>query len=161
MTLAPNSIMIRLTDNKLRDYLYYFFQSKQGLSELEAISTGVAVKKFNKTDLKTIIIPIPPVDEQKRITKRIKEIFDSIDTIDVLQRQYESNLSVLKSKIIDAGIRGKLTTQLPEDGDAETLYAEIQDEKAKLIKEGKIKKARPLPEMLMRFRSRYLRTGSG
>ena len=53
----------------------------------------------------------------------------------------------MKSKIIDAGIRGKLTEQLPEDGDAETLYAQIQEEKAMLIKEGVIKKEKPLPEI--------------
>ena len=48
MTLAPNAVMIRLTDDRLRNYLYYFILSRQGLLELEDISTGVAVKKFKK-----------------------------------------------------------------------------------------------------------------
>ena len=72
---------------------------------------------------------------------------DAIDIIDDLQEKYRYDLATLKSKIIDAGIRGKLTEQLPEDGDAETLYAQIQEEKAKLIKEGKIKKEKLLPDI--------------
>ena len=51
----------------------------------------------------------------------------------------------LRKKVIDLAIQGKLTEQLPSDGDAETLYAQIQEEKARLIKEGKIKKEKPLP----------------
>ena len=51
----------------------------------------------------------------------------------------------LRKKVIDLAIQGKLTEQLPEDGDARDLYAQIQEEKAKLIKEGKIKKQKALP----------------
>ena len=46
----------------------------------------------------------------------------------------------LRKKVIDLAIQGKLTEHLPSDGDAESLYAQIQEKKAKLIKEGKIKK---------------------
>ena len=49
------------------------------------------------------------------------------------------------SKILDLAMRGKLTEQLPEDGTAEELYQQIQEEKQKLIKAGKIKKEKPLP----------------
>ena len=68
-----------------------------------------------------------------------------LDTIDTLQSQYKDNLAALKSKIIDAGIQGKLTEQLPEDGTAEELYQQIQQEKLALEKAGKIKKSKPLP----------------
>ena len=53
----------------------------------------------------------------------------------------------LRNKILDLAISGKLTEQLPEDGNAEDLYAQIQEEKARLIAEGKIKKEKPLPEI--------------
>ena len=49
--------------------------------------------------------------------------------------------------MIDAAIQGKLTEQLPEDGTAEELYQQIQAEKQALIKAGKIKKEKPLPEI--------------
>ena len=53
----------------------------------------------------------------------------------------------LRSKIIDLAIQGKLTEQLPTDGNAEDLYQQIQAEKAQLIKDKKIKKEKPLPEI--------------
>ena len=53
--------------------------------------------------------------------------------------------NAIRKKIIDLAIQGKLTEQLPEDGTAEELYQQIQEEKQKLIKEGKIKKEKPLP----------------
>ena len=81
MTLAPNSVMIRLTNNEYRDYLYYFLQSPMGYEELKAISTGVAMLKFNKTDLKTIYIPLPPFAEQKRIVAAIEQTFAQLDSI--------------------------------------------------------------------------------
>ena len=49
-----------------------------------------------------------------------------------------------------------------EDGDTEDLYNQIQDEKAKLIKEGKIKKEKPLPEITEKeFPFEIPKTGSG
>ena len=81
MTLAPNSVMIRLTNNEYRDYLYYFLQSPTGYEELKAISTGVAMLKFNKTDLKTIYFPLPPFAEQKRIVEAIEIAFTQLDEI--------------------------------------------------------------------------------
>ena len=81
MTLAPNSVMIRLTNDEYRDYLYYFLQSPTGYKELKAISTGVAMLKFNKTDLKTIYLPVPPLAEQKRIVETIETIFTRLDEI--------------------------------------------------------------------------------
>lgn len=80
-----------------------------------------------------------------RIVEKLQCVFSMLDTIDTLQSQYQDNLATLKSKIIDAGIQGKLTEQLPEDGTAEELYQQIQQEKLALEKAGKIKKSKPLP----------------
>lgn len=72
---------------------------------------------------------------------------DNLNTLKELQAQYSSDLEVLKSKIIDAGIQGKLTEQLPEDGTAEELLGQIAEEKKQLIKEKKIKAIKALPEI--------------
>ena len=53
----------------------------------------------------------------------------------------------IRSKILDLAIRGQLTEQLSDDGTAEELYQQILKEKQKLIKAGKIKKEKPLPEI--------------
>ena len=53
----------------------------------------------------------------------------------------------LRKAILQAAIQGKLTEQLPEDGDARDLFKDIKKEKAQLIKEGRIKKEKPLPKI--------------
>ena len=56
-------------------------------------------------------------------------------------------LSALRNQLLDLAIRGKLVEQRPEEGTAEELYAQIQEEKKKLITEGKLKKEKTLPEI--------------
>ena len=53
----------------------------------------------------------------------------------------------LKNSILQFAIQGKLVEQRAEEGTAEELYQQIQEEKQKLIKEGKIKKEKSLPEI--------------
>ena len=54
---------------------------------------------------------------------------------------------LLRQKLIDMALRGQLVEQLPEDGNATDLLEQIRAEKAALIKAGKIKKEKPLPEI--------------
>ena len=51
----------------------------------------------------------------------------------------------LRQRILTLAIQGKLTDQRKEDGNAQDLYNQIQEEKQKLIKEKKIKKSKSLP----------------
>ena len=53
----------------------------------------------------------------------------------------------LKNSILQLAIQGKLVEQRPEEGTAEELFAQIQQEKQRLIAENKIKKEKPLPEI--------------
>ncbi|MBR3429747.1 MAG: restriction endonuclease subunit S [Clostridia bacterium] len=125
-------------------YAYLFFNSpvfRRNFSN----DDSKQINQVTQNILKNSLIPIPPEEEQKRITDKINSVFSILDTIDTLQSQYQDNLATLKSKIIDAGIQGKLTEQLPEDGTAEELYQQIQQEKLALEKAGKIKKSKPLP----------------
>ena len=106
---------------------------------------GIGRERTSLTKLKKCIIPLPPLAEQKRIVERVEEIFRLLDTIDEAQEKYSADAESLKAKLITAGIQGKLTEQLDSDGTAEELYQQIQAEKQKLIKEGKLKKEKPLP----------------
>ena len=109
---------------------------------------GTAGQQRVKNDaLKQYLIPLPPLAEQKRIVARVEEIFRLLDIIDAAQEQYAADAESLKAKLITLGIQGRLTEQLASDGTAEELYQQIQAEKQRLIKEGKIKKEKPLPEI--------------
>lgn len=151
MTLAPNAIMLRLADNSYRDYLYHFILSRQGYSELLEISSGTTMKKFNKTDLKKILIPVPPLEEQHRIVAKIEEILPFIDryaeAYEKLEKFNAKFPEDMKKSILQYAIQGKLVEQRAEEGTAEELYQQIQEEKQKLIKEGKIKKEKPLMDI--------------
>lgn len=126
-------------------YYFYIMRNYKDMGMIDG--RGIGLQGFSSKRVHSLIVPLPPLAEQNRIVDKLDNVLAQIDCIASLQQQYESDREILKGKIIDAGIRGKLTEQLPEDGNAEDLYAQIQEEKAKLIKEGKIKKEKPLPEI--------------
>lgn len=110
-------------------------------------ATGNATPIFNRGSWDNMYFPLPPLAEQKRIVSKIDAIFSQLDQIDKEQKKLADNSIALRNRLLEHGIRGKLTEQLASDGDAEMLYADIQKEKQRLIKEGKIKKEKPLPEI--------------
>ena len=128
----------------VRFYYYIFWYYKQ-IGRING--KGIGLQGLSTNTLFNLVVPLPPVDVQWHISNSLDEAFNLLDTLDELQSAYSSDLEVLKSKIIDAGIQGKLTERLPGDGNAEDLYAAIQEEKNKLIKEKKIKKSKALPEI--------------
>ena len=128
-------------------YMKYFMESRLYWKQLQDGTTATAQPNCNAKTLSKMLVPLPPISEQQRIVEKIEQSFSVLDTIDALQAQYADNLTILKSKLIDAAIQGKLTEQLPEDGTAKELYQQIQAEKQALIKEGKIKKQKPLPDI--------------
>ena len=134
--------------NKLSSqYMKYFMESKLYWKQLRNGTIATAQPNCNGQTLSKMMVPLPPYAEQVRIIETIEKAFAQIDVIDSLQQQYSSDLEVLKSKIIDAGIQGKLTEQLPGDGTADELLEQIAKEKKQLIKEKKIKATKALPEI--------------
>lgn len=135
-------------------YISLFINSPSGVYQIRNMSTGMDKQQVNISQdrIKTLAIALPPPAEQRRIINLIREIAPPIDVL----RENETELDVLlksfpkkmKDAVLQAAIQGKLTEQLPEDGDARDLLKEIQKEKQRLIKEGKIKKDKPLPEII-------------
>lgn len=68
----------------------------------------------------------------------------------------------MKKSLLQYAIQGKLVEQRPEEGTAEELFAQIQEEKQRLIAEKKIKKKSPCPKSLRRkSRSIFQKVGNG
>lgn len=141
------SFHVRGIDNK---YLFYYLQSwlfKELFSEnMTGIIGGVSIKK-----LKKIPIPVAPLPEQKRIVAKIEELLPYIDRyekawsrLEDLNKRFPVDM---QKSILQMAIQGKLVEQRPEEGTAEELYQQIQEEKKQLIKAGKIKKGKSLPEI--------------
>ena len=115
-------------------------------------SKGSAIKNIPPFEiLKKYIVPIPPLAEQKRIVAKIEELLPLVDRYAVAYEKLEQfNAKFpedMKKSILQYAIQGKLVEQRPEEGTGEELYQQIQSEKQRLIKEGKIKKEKPLPEI--------------
>ncbi len=146
--IVPDShvTVVRVGENIMPEYVFYALRSTSIQKIMfNQFRGSTNQKEFYIDSVYSIPIPLPPLAEQKRIVERVEEIFRLLDTIDEAQEKYSADAESLKAKLITAGIQGRLTEQLPSDGSAEELYQQIQAEKQKLIKEGKIKKEKPLP----------------
>ena len=134
-------------------FLFYYLLSPDFDAYANATDNakGVAYPAINDDKLYKAIVPLPPLAEQKRIVARIDELMARIDEMERTEKDitalYDAFPGDMKASLLQAAIQGKLTEQLASDGDAETLYADIQKEKQRLIKEGKLKKEKPLPEI--------------
>ena len=127
-------------------YICYAINSKWFHDQVIQDVHGIGRERTSLSNLKRYCIPVPSLGEQARIVSTMDTITHILNKIDSLQAKYADNLSVLKGKLIDIAIQGKLTEQLPEDGTAEELYQQIQAEKQALIKAGMIKKEKSLYE---------------
>ena len=129
---------------ELLPYVYYWFMSV----DLGKISTGTSVPQINNKDIYPLFIPLPPLEEQKRIVAKVEELLPLVEKYGkAYTRLEEFNKKFpgdMKKSVLQMAIQGKLVEQRPEEGTAEELYELIQTEKARLIKEGKIKKEKPL-----------------
>jgi restriction endonuclease S subunit len=113
MTLAPNSILLKFKNDVTKKYVKYYFESSYGKNQLLTNKGGTATPKFSKTDLRQVIIPLPPIDEQQRIVDKIEELFQKLDEIKTIEEEL-STLKlqfpiIMRKSIIDYAIKGKIT----------------------------------------------------
>ena len=118
---------------------------------LNQYATATAQPGLAVANIVKVLIPLPPLAEQKRIVAKIEELLPLVDRYEQAwskMEQFNSRFPEdMKKSLLQQAIQGKLVEQRPEEGTAEELFAQIQAEKRRLIKEGKIKKEKPLPEI--------------
>ena len=140
-------IRTRYSEKLSPQYLKYFMESDLYWSQLKKGTTTTAQPNCNAKTLGKMVLPLPPLAEQKRIADKVATLFAQLDAIDKAYEEYRELQQTMKAKLLDLAVQGKLTDQRAEDGNARDLLKEIQAEKEKLIKEKKIKKEKPLPEI--------------
>lgn len=126
-------------------YIYYFVSFNQ--ANYRRIAAGGTQKFVSLKKIRETVLPLPPLAEQKRIAAKITQLFSLISKIEEASKQYKELQTSLKSKVLDLAMRGKLVEQNPNDEPASVLLDKIKAEKAKLVKEKKIRKSKPLPEI--------------
>ena len=130
-------------------YFYYLFYLYKNTGRLRG--RGVAIQGLSNEAIHKVVLPLAPLEEQHRIVAKIEELLPYVDRYAVAYEKLEQfNAKFpedMKKSILQYAIQGKLVEQRPEEGTGEELYRQIQTEKQRLIKEGKIKKEKPLAEI--------------
>ena len=130
------------------DYLYYVLSSPLSKRQFVYQADGAVVKNLNTVKVQKIVIPLPPLPEQRRIVARVEALMKEIDELEQTEKELEAIKAAfpadMKASLLQAAMEGKLTRQKAEDGDAKDLLLAIREEKEKLVKEKKIKKEKPL-----------------
>lgn len=146
--------LIKPVLTEMADYIVLIINSGYGFTWIQnnKVGGGTHTFKINLDDLRQMIIPMPPVEEQQRIVNKVKEFIPYIERYGKCHKKLEQFNATfpeeMKKSILQYAIQGKLVEQKAEEGTAEDLYHLIQDERQKLIKEGKIKKEKPLADIL-------------
>ena len=131
------------------EYFYHVFYLYKHTGMING--KGNAIQGLSANALHTLTAPLPPLAEQKRIVAKIEELLPLIDRyeeawtkLEEFNKRFPGDM---QKSLLQMAIQGKLVEQRPEEGTGEELYTKIQAEKQALIKSGKIKKDKTLPEI--------------
>ena len=145
--------LIKLINKDINVYLKAYMDSPSFEWQINKVKVGGGTHTFklNLKDIVNFLIPLPPLAEQKRIVEKLDNVLANIgelkaneEKLSILQKNFPDKL---KKSILQSAIQGKLTEQLATDDNVEDLLQAIKEEKERLIKEKKIKKQKPLPEI--------------
>ena len=140
-----NEIRIQNHIHRLRSYIslsnrFYYYVLYLWKMQERIGGQGIGLQGLSSKALHKILVPLPTINEQQNIVDKLDYIFDCISDLDIQKEDFLSLVDLVKSKILDLAIRGKLIPQDPEDEPASVLLERIRAEKEELIKSGKIKR---------------------
>ena len=153
LMLSDKVLRLHYTNLVYPRYVLWVLRTPLARNQFGVAATGTSesMKNISQDTIRRLAIPLPPLAEQHRIVAKIKELLPLVDRYEQAWTKLEDfNCRFpedLKKSILQQAIQGKLVEQRPEEGTAQELYEQIQAEKRRLIKEGKIKKEKPLPEI--------------
>ena len=140
---------LRAYEELCTEYFYYLFNFLKSTGQIKG--KGIAIQGLSSGALHNLVVPLPPLNEQYRIVEKIHEIIPVWEQYATASTKLNTlNISfpeMMKKSILQEAVQGKLVPQDPNDEPASLLLKKIAEEKKRLIKEGKIKKQKPLPEI--------------
>ena len=146
-----NQALMRMRITKEIDIKFFltYFEIILKQTSIEK-SKGSAIKNIPPFEIfKSMLVPLPPLAEQKRIVDKLEEILPLIDEYgkneEILSEMNQKLPKQIRQSILQYAVQGKLVEQNPQDEPASELLKRIKAEKEQLIKKGKIKKEKPLP----------------
>lgn len=140
--VTDNAFLVRYPEKEINiNWLFYMLQ----VINLRGNVSSTAQPVISGAKIYPILAPLPPLNEQKRIVEKIHSLFGLCDKWKTEVEKQQTYFSVLRDKVLDDAMRGLLVKQDENDEPIEVFLQKIRDEKAKLIKDQKIKKQKPLP----------------
>ena len=137
-------IRTRYSNQLCPQYLKFFMESTLYWSQLKEGTIATAQPNCNGNTLSKMILPIPPLPEQRRIVAKIEELMPLVERYgkaqQALDQLNESLPARLRQSILQEAIQGRLVPQDPKEEPASELLKRIRKEKELLVKEGKLKK---------------------
>lgn len=127
-----------------RMFMYYQLQTPKIQETISSNTMGSALRQINIKDLRSILLTYPPIDEQREVVEILETIMPKVEEYgkaqESLDKLNEELPERLKKSILQEAIEGRLVPQDPNDEPASVLLDKIRKEKARLVKEGKLKK---------------------
>ena len=133
-------MIIRLANLELRKYIHSVVISPYIQEQIISRQVGSGRGGLSAETLSTFLIPLPPLNEQVSINRKLNECISQVLAIADAKCNISNLIIATKAKILDLAIRGKLVPQDPNDEPASVLLERIRAEKEELIKQGKIKR---------------------
>ena len=124
---------------KLANLQYIKYVIEVNLGPIISYANGI-IPGLPRDILLDLILPLPPLAEQRRIVKAVDELFEQIDIIERSEKELEEAANKTRDKLLNLAIQGHLVPQDPNEEPASVLLERIRAEKARLVKEGKLKK---------------------
>ncbi|MCD8291167.1 MAG: restriction endonuclease subunit S [Prevotella sp.] len=136
---------VRFYGNILPIFFKYVMELYKCCGIIDEHTKGMTIKHLTNHSLSSLVFPLPPLAEQKRIVAKLEEIMpyvekygDLQDNLDILNEKIKDKLKV---SILQEAIQGHLVEQRIEEGTAKDILEQIRQEKQRLVKVGKIKKS--------------------
>ena len=106
-------------------YLLYALNGKEEDIRNQCMKSGTTVESIEFDRLKNYTIPVPPLQEQQEIVRRVESLFAKADAIEMRYQKLKEKVDTLPQAILHKAFKGELVPQLPTDGDAKDLLEEI------------------------------------
>ena len=156
---TPEIVPFKVFGNIVPDYIVVFLKCPYVNTVINSVTYGVKMPRVGTKTMTELLVPIPPLSEQKRIIKKLCEVEPLADNyteayVQVAKLNQEFP-ELLKKSILQEAIQGKLVSQDPNDEPASILLDRIRSEKQRLIREGKIKKDKHESIIFRRDNSHY------
>lgn len=142
--LNQRVLKFRPYSDELTTFLFYTINSFYFWYNVSHQGGGSAQANLKLNHVLDMLVPFPPLAEQKRIVAKIEELMPKVEEYgkaqEKLNKLNEELPEKLKKSILQEAIEGRLVPQDPNDEPASALLAKIREEKKQLVKEGKLKK---------------------